>query len=144
MDMYQIPANELRIGNRIAIPCCASHATIAGMSKEAFDIEDDEIDLFGDDLKGFPITEAYGIELFPNILKQCGDIYNSCTDELTIGAFRLTKQVPVSFTYTMYVHAAQAGFVSAYSISYLHQLQNLYFSLTGEELSINLTANQSA
>jgi hypothetical protein len=91
-------------------------------------------------------SEAYGVELTPEILEKAGFkedkegsylgsleesyplYYNGINIAIIHGEYRLwiniEEDMHYSFEWTV--------------IKYLHQLQNLFFSLTGQELQINL------
>jgi hypothetical protein len=87
-------------------------------------------------VNGSNITEFKPIELTPEILEKCGFIkqengwykFNILEDYINLYFERLTKtELSISGLGIKMPH-----------IQYLHQLQNLYFALTGEELEINL------
>lgn len=132
-----IQANELRIGNWIQINNGDGKRPPYNYGITSHDIE--EIDRYGDDY--FPI------KLTPEILEKCGfesrtvtvkDRYGENTSnhfdiELEGGnnIFLLEQNVDgVKF----FIFESP---VTVY-VRYLHQLQNLYFALTGEELTVKL------
>lgn len=112
-----IPVNELRIGNKI----------LFSVTGEVITIED------GHDIQSvFFVPEDYSpIPLTPEILERAGFING-------------TKVIQTSLsTDEFYVDLMDkdAGFNDKriwFSCKNLHQLQNLYFALTGEELTIKL------
>ena len=113
-----IQANELRVGNYVQDSC--------GRYDKCNNIR-------------YDWDSAFGVPLTPEILEKCGF---KKRDEEFNSLFRLGK-VQV---YTQ-VYSENNNIFFAYSfgydieeteIKYLHQLQNLYFALTGEELNIQL------
>jgi hypothetical protein len=108
-------ANELRIGNYIKF-----HNTITKV--EGFSIWDNLIqsDNFAErELKDFepiPLTEEW-------LLKVDWNVYNY----LCINSY---------FELDKYGHLYYQNDYTGINIKYLHQLQNLYFALTAEELTI--------
>lgn len=76
------------------------------------------------------------IPLSPEILEKCGFVQDS-DDEATWMVLRTTK--------FDFIEGDRNGFCEVYMdfddglrVQYLHQLQNLYFALTGQELNIKL------
>lgn len=82
-------------------------------------------------------VEAFDpIELTPSILEQCGFAKPQNEDELY---FIKGDCADVFFYNDENGFECHVGNELTYNhIKHLHQLQNLYFSLTGEELKINL------
>lgn len=84
-----------------------------------------------------PLTDLEPIPISIPLLEKCGfeehTIYNEDQDERDF-------YVHSKFSDLMYVDGVlKNGLDELPDIIYLHQLQNLYFDLTGEELEINLT-----
>lgn len=106
-------AEELRIGNWV-INGSGSYTTVDQMDFEQWTF---------DNMKPIPLTPEIlgkcGFELFP-----WGWVKKSSND------FGIRLQVH-SFSY-------EVSGNNPVKIKYLHQLQNLYFALTGEELEIKL------
>lgn len=115
-----IPINELRIGN-----------AICDMNGHIFlkIIDADVLKYASDNCEPIPLT--------PEILEKCG-FKNGRENEMWIGlpnhqhlVYDLEQMIViiegVSLTFVPYIQPLQ-----------LHQLQNLYFALTGEELQVNL------
>lgn len=120
-------ANELRIGNGIYLPTQGSK------------FEQRVRWVNSDDINGFDLSECDPIPLTEELLRNCGfekkhyggnvDFERWWHKNLTsIGTFR--KPFNEQCLYDDKTRTVQ--------IKYLHQLQNLYFALTGEELSFEL------
>lgn len=117
-----IKANELRVGNSIY----DRHGNYIYIQNGWFYIVQDIKRL--EDYSPIPLT--------PEILEKCGFIEKT-NREWVIG------ENPVTQDYVMVVRYSPIidGFYflnGHFKLKYLHQLQNLYFALTGEELIINL------
>ena len=118
-----ILASELRIGNWILVnnePCPIGYGVIADCAQKAKGIKNAYLDKISFD----------PIPLTPEILEKCGFENNG---------FYCTHSDPY-----MEISPSATGFIlsvncSEYEIgetfNHLHQLQNLYFALTGEELN---------
>jgi len=152
-----IQANELRIGNYVSYGTFngSDFSKVKGIYNE-FDILLDMCRVFTKDIEPIPITEE--------ILLKCG--FELCTfrgdnEDYTItfdfddGNEELEGLKPYTNNgfgigykenencYYLYIHHTNAdcshGIRSHYrKINHLHQLQNLYFALTNEELTIKL------
>ena len=120
-----IPANELRLGNKIL--------KLAGYVVEV------DIDTL---IRIKRSPQFYKpIPLTPEVLEKCG-----FENDISVGVW-LKKNRPVELTsiaiwdkgndvpYKFCMHDNKP-----FPIHSLHQLQNLYFALTGEELTVNLQA----
>lgn len=120
-----IQANELRIGNyarrSTALPAFKITA------KDIVELED-----------GWRILHP--IPLTPEILEKCGWIHNP------VGIYQLSFERPMTgfasefriWWYRDDICIEPMGKDTGHiGIEYLHQLQNLYFALTGEELTVN-------
>lgn len=93
-------------------------------------------------VKRFPqplnISVLHPIPLTPEILEKAGWYWNAECNSYEHADIRMNMQFrEVNQSWTMYNHVLKA--VIAKRIYHVHQLQNLYFALTGEELEINLT-----
>lgn len=76
-----------------------------------------------------------GIQLTPEILEACGFVDNQIFHQtITIEYDPVFKVVDVR----QWSDGKTETALLPVTIEYLHQLQNLYFALTGEELEINL------
>lgn len=131
-----IAINELRIGNLVM---CAEN-------QSAFISNDDRIvkivGLSGhvahwnknDRLSsGTKYEFLEGIPLSPEILKKCGFYFDSQMWHINHDFLGLLSFEFAGDTITVWVSRKDFG-----HCQYLHQLQNLYFSLTSTELTINL------
>lgn len=129
-----INKNELRFGNIVQeiIPISGSLAEKQRVNKTMYKINTHTFNRedFEKWFAPIPLTEE--------ILLKCG-FKDSGNDELLIYneldyenqlALHFTKE-GLSFVFEQYVE-------SNIKYNYLHQLQNLYFALTGKELEINL------
>ena len=127
-----ISANELRIGNWVNIPECAINAQIVALTKTEFFIEQDSHDL-GDYELYFLYESAHPIPLTPEILEKCGFEQ----DWVVVGEdreeFAIWKKGSIIFNQRL---EASVGWDDV-DIKHLHQLQNLYFAMTGKELNYN-------
>jgi hypothetical protein len=114
-------ANELRIGNYVneygRIICIESGH---------------DIDLMFEEFQPIPLT--------PEILEQCGFVNKPSgiykySYEIEIDGFDSTFR---TWWYGEDICLEPMGYDTGYiSIKYLHQLQNLFYALTGEELTVN-------
>lgn len=126
--------SELRIGNYVIIPAYDIDAenNIIGDSEndEIIKITIDELIIIESNYKDC-IGEYKPIPITADILLKCGFSFED-KDALywVKGAFNLEKDVVGKFWFEVYSHYNE--------LKYLHQLQNLYFALTNEELTINL------
>lgn len=107
-----INANELRIGNAVSDPI--------GLDKMV------SIEVLQNIRKGLKYT---GIPLTPEILEKCGFVMHKTSQLWRKDNFYLHHYLISDNEYCF----KYSDFTSS-SIQYLHQLQNLYFALTGEEL----------
>lgn len=139
-----IKPNELRIGNWVDIPDDGQSTIIAlDVSEASYKFIADEhgtgnsnYPRLYEELKPIPLTDEwflkFGFELWES------DEYSKRIDELgclNIGRLKLTYQL-VDLSSDL-----SANGYRSYDnrIEYVHQLQNLYFALTGEELVIKAT-----
>jgi len=146
-----IKANELRIGNWImdrgnkmwAINCWESANKVAAKSPLL-----GEHPIHGETF-GHPLTEyiqyLQPIPLTPEILEKCGFEWE--TQKKTHLEHEIIEGHVLSFYYdngqldqVQFYDCDSLNFCSfpAYNMKYVHQLQNLYWCLCGEELEINL------
>lgn len=116
-----ISVNDLRIGNIVSYNGYVYR--ISALSKDFPFLDTDE---FGFNIITY--NNIHGVELTPEILEKCGavdgvfNIYNKLTLEFDFGNdFWLCKEDEILVIFE--------------NIKHLHQLQNLYFFLTGKELN---------
>lgn len=118
-----IQANELRIGNLLLY-----NGKIDKVTAIDLDLDDENVPLvsFSD---SNPVELNFGkvqlIHITPEILEKIF-IPNRLKDFLKINICRL------------YYRQNDPGDFLEFDVKYLHQLQNLYFALTGEELPVTL------
>lgn len=132
-----IKAGELRIGNKVfAKEHNLLNATIEGITPNG-------IILFKELTTYSMIKDIEPIPLTPEILESCGFIKVKGEDKYCFGYFELEVCPMLSAT----LH--KSGFMNFFEfdtkldIKFLHQLQNIYFILTGNELEFNLLMKNS-
>lgn len=116
-----INKNEIRVGNTIW--SCAKEGSIT--------VNENTFQLMKTD------TGFYGIPLTPELLEECGfeRIMNFASD--TNWTYKMVTKTKIKLFY----HCGTSSFMigeplaSRTTVIYLHQLQNLYFALLGEELN---------
>lgn len=129
-----IEPNELRIGNLICRKDLASGADrferVVHLSEEATTTGPIKVLVRYEDLQPIPLTEDW--------LKWCGfegsyfpNQHGAINATLQIGYFTLYYYYFTDRNYTVYELADEKV-----ELKHVHQLQNLYFALTGEELEI--------
>lgn len=116
-------ATELRIGNYVH----------SNLTKITYQVDVDDIKNINDDpvvAKPIPLTEQwlkdFGFEMYD---------YGALKDDFQIKLFKYGHT-----TYhrnTIEMDGAKGNWCYITKIMYVHQLQNLYFALTGEELTKN-------
>jgi hypothetical protein len=132
-----IQANELRLGNYI-LHKVNNRITMVKCSVEHFNLLSS-----GDSSTMFPV------QLKATVLEQCGFIENKdyallpTAHEyfLTIPVSGNNKNEIVAYIKSnneCFCRAIVNGLVVSNSVYYLHQLQNLYYSLTGNEMEIKV------
>ena len=138
-----IQANELRIGNYVYYKKDRNYYDIRALCRDRVHpiniVEHDgniryAIDCTLEDLQPIPLT--------PEILESCGakkeDDYLILDMQIIQLAYDLSEK---KITFDLYADFHLEPF--EIECNYLHQLQNLYFALTGEELKINLNVATS-
>jgi hypothetical protein len=117
-------ASELRIGNLVyGYPFRIIN--VGEITKKCVLIKHDETE------EPFNYDELEGIPLTPEILEKAGFQYQA---DINNGYYELDS-FSLDETDGGFLHNACDN-----SVDYLHQLQNLYFALTGSELEIQLTS----
>ena len=119
---------ELRIGNLVLLD--GEEMIITGITKDYVYFEGGFSMISFTDIKGIPLTEEW--------LLKFGWLWNEETksyEKYPNGDARMhLAKRPVNGSYTMFNYVLKAQI--AERIWYVHQLQNLFFALTGEELEI--------
>ena len=108
IDINQMKANELRIGNWVLIN---TMITKINMARYIGDIDDDKIIA-----EPIPLTEEWLLKF-----------------GLKTGYNHLFGFITKDYN-TYYLEDGEGYNITSKPIEYVHQLQNLYFALTGEEL----------
>jgi hypothetical protein len=130
-------AQELRIGNYIGI---GDGMTKVVAIRQGM-VESENAHIYHKDLKPIPLT--------PDILTKCG--FENDTEDIKTGYDRDNGYEFYKLPTTTFIISERDGEFRKYwevdedtfyswhgvEIKYLHQLQNLFFALTGEELKIN-------
>lgn len=127
-----IQENELRIGNLFQDED-GTHLYVAGI----WNLENGKYQYMDSGRNTYTKGQLYPIPLTPELLEQCGFSQDR-------GGFVLPDKMSLSISVTKdneYLpcwmdHALYPG--AWRTVKHLHQLQNLYFALTGQELEINL------
>ena len=111
-----IKPNELRIGNYF------------------FDEDGNEKQIGYSDLVSLELTVLHfnPIPLTPEILERCG--FEKGNDNLSLKVFEGYVSILLILNTFPLVLEIDGSRMPLHRVKYLHQLQNLYFSLTGEEL----------
>lgn len=119
-----INSNELRIGNYVKLFDTNDCYKIHLVSKKSVQIESG---LIGGEV--FKLDNLHPIPLTEEILLKCGfELIKGWYVKGKIELFNINNN---------YFTTPSKGIISV-DIIYLHQLQNLYFALTGQELQVNL------
>lgn len=125
-----ITAQELRIGNLVSYINTSDICKVIGISEYGLDVEFKEETTYieHDQFEAIPLTE--------DILLKCGAILHGI--DYVIKACAL----PIKIRFHSRIAYCEFGeFGNVYlgdRIKYLHQLQNLYFCLTGQELEVSI------
>ena len=123
-----IQANELRIGNIVFN--CGDYVVINSVDDRGINREDDNTD-FNVKCRSYycSLPGPIGIILTVEILEKCGFKKDKFSDSWS----RFTNKL-----YCLEISILHDGvFTPTFNIKYLHQLQNLYFALTGEKLDVS-------
>ncbi len=125
-----IQANELRIGNLLRDKVSKTELKVIELTEKG-------IVTYVIDRSKFPLKSDWGLEpiqLTEEILLKCGFV--QCENE-----FWYQKNIisisPSVGTYEIQGSKLSLSVMRENPIRYLHQLQNLYFALTNEELTFN-------
>ncbi len=129
-----IKRNELRLGNLIVRPPAVGVLTVA-MINSSDDIWFEELPDNSFDLEE---QEFEGISLNPEWLERMGFLRKDKSTRIGEGHYWLSHHVEIVESITnekgMLLFATESSIGKPFH--YVHQLQNLYFALTGEELTI--------
>jgi len=127
--------NEIRIGNWVNLefigPFQWEYTHFDEYVKDSAHGYDVDGCIISDKIEPIPLT--------PEILEKCGWMWNEeCNsfEKYPNGDARMNLQRKFNGGYTMFNYVIQA--LICENIWHLHELQNLYFALTGEELEIDL------
>jgi len=129
-----IKATELRIGNKLRNGTSGGAYTVS-MIEESGTIWFAEMDGHSYDLED---NDIGGIPISPDSLEKCGFYDNNKPGvyNLYIGAL---EKISFSVVDPFISYIAHDRFLREFrNILYLHQLQNLFYILTGEELNVQL------
>ncbi len=137
----KIKAEDLRIGNLLTfynVPI-----TVLGVSKYRIEFEDSHEKagysmILNDNFKPVPLSGEPLIELgFAKSHDHNGDTYHILSEDGFGVIFTVEHWNKVKKDSKWNNHWHIRGLLKGHKIEYIHQLQNLYFALTGEELKIN-------
>ena len=122
--------NELRIGNHVSdIIDLENFLTVVR-------IDDGIITCGNEDFKHTYLSEQLKpIPLTPEVLRGCGFIHEIVNDDNGLDGDSIYKKGKIVFMHTEHDWYWDNDFPA---IKYLHQLQNLFYSLVGEELEVKL------
>jgi len=135
-----ITANQLRIGNYIASDHFKDRDVIV---KVRFILNDHAIVEHPNGVSD-PLLykgEMRAIKLTEEILLKCGFRFDKSTSDikLFLTVPNLSLEIHATFYHGKFVIELVNHLVPIVTeVEYLHQLQNLYFALTGKELEVNL------
>jgi hypothetical protein len=140
--MY-IKANELRVGNWVRYSDRERTCSIVAVTA-IYTSGIGNILIWGDDVPlDVKHDNCYPIPLTPEILEKCGFSFSFTTDDakfLPIDELFINHNndnFPILNNKEDAIYASSYGYNEGIGIKYLHQLQNRFFSLTGEELIYN-------
>lgn len=137
--------NELRIGNLVIAPFLLAFSSMTGETNEdriavVTKIENDgSVDVEFDPsscLKGYDVRYLSPIPLTEELLLKCGFREEALDEDIQTYVFGKWDFV----IHKNYINDDEFWLTGNEDciIKYLHQLQNLYFAITGEELEIEL------
>lgn len=138
-----IQASDLRIGNKLFVEKCGI-VDVLGIEQHSKDGDILYIWAPGMEFKHrVKLAEATSIPLTPEILEKAGFdgkiilVGEKCVCSYDWHLISYNSIVHLAYDYddgAYHSHNAEHN----YDIKHLHQLQNVYFALTGQELNINL------
>jgi hypothetical protein len=130
-----IPSNELRIGNYVLCEGQLERLAMINNKTSAIEVEKANVDEKGE--IGF--SNIQPVLLTDDILRQCGFIYHDYFKfwQLIVGKDELRSEMDIDRDYNI-IDFMRRPLVK--KVSSLHQLQNIYFMLKGQELLFQHTA----
>lgn len=131
-------ANELRVGNYIK-------DSIYNTTLKVIELSENDLMAYVIDRSKFPLPDGYSLEpihITPEVLEKCGFVPNAI-GQLAIEVLGIDTHLELitiddGYCYVNLNQINEFGNsqnVAIDRIRHLHQLQNLYFALTGEELT---------
>lgn len=137
-----IQATELRIGNLINIPESGVIATISAIGRRAFNIDVSKVDLDEAD-NYFDYESAHPIPLTPSILEKAGfeKIQEGSMAYPEVWRIKYTQVLVGSVIDIQIRGSEEIAWIEGNTIvhiHYVHQLQNLIYAITKQELTLNL------
>lgn len=139
-----IDTKELRIGNYILYK--GSKAKISGISLKhilAYTFYKEAKTPTSTENVSLNVEDCTPIPLAEELLLKCG--MNECNDDAIVryiycnGKFKMSIVIHGLKKYIVHIHNLENGEqICGKEILYLHQLQNIYFDLTGNELEVSL------
>lgn len=129
-----IPAQELRLNNLVVFSETKEIQVVQGFHLN--EVQTNDIGRSGGD-HDFTIDDIEPIELTPEILIKCGfESYKETTDDAIGEEIEYWKIYPIDVFFDINDELVLKNYhVNINRPKHLHQLQNLFFSLTGEELN---------
>jgi len=130
-----IRSNELRIGNYVLCEGRIERLAMINNKTSAVDIESNDVAQNGE----IKFSNIHPVSLTDDILSQCGFIYNDYFKfwQLVNGKEELRSEMDIDRDYNVIDFTRR---LLVKKVTSLHQLQNIYFMLKGQELSFQLTA----
>ena len=128
-------AKELRIGNWVF--CDEINNFYPGGFIQVEEILSDGIERSHGGLTVYELDQIHPIPLTPEILEKAGFTFYDNPNKTPSRIYKIGSDFRICKCYNQ-DHFTLWDYPYGKSIRYLHQLQNLYFALTGEELNIEL------
>lgn len=139
-----IQSNDLRRGNWVAIPelVIISKIDVIGEKKICINADPEKLGRKSND---FWLESLEGIKLFRKLLADLGFTYQEITegDQTWDEYYLQTEFFTFSFKSDGTTFDMETGAGWVVGIRYLHQLQNLYYSIVGKELECDLLTLES-
>ncbi len=142
-----VKAEELRIGNMVQIGKAETmFITVETIGKEGINRKEEyDEDMISEGAEHSPYVDEYKyedlqpVELTPAILEKAGFEYSQRRGTFTNNKMQLVQDG--NNVFLPLKHTLQE--IKSIDFQYVHTLQNLYHSLTGQELTINLNQMQA-